>query len=77
MAFGFWVVGWEQKRMGLRIVLFQEKRTQQKTKQSRKAKPYECEMLKVDSSDPPTIYHANDNSDFSGRTGIYELLFLL
>ena len=47
-----------------------------KTKQTRKAKPYECEMLKVDSNDPPKIYHANDNSDFSGRTGIYEFLLV-
>ena len=44
------------------------------TKESYKAKEYECEALKIDKTSPPLIYRANDNLGFSGRTGIYELL---
>tara|TARA_Y100001935_G_scaffold25911_1_gene19302 strand:- start:331 stop:1815 length:1485 start_codon:yes stop_codon:yes gene_type:complete len=44
------------------------------TKKSMKAKSYECEMLGINPSDPPLIYHADGASGFSGRTGIYELL---
>jgi len=44
------------------------------TKKPIKAKTYECESLGINPLDPPLIYHADETSGFSGRTGIYELL---
>lgn len=40
------------------------------------ASEYECEILGVDASKPPTIYKAGTggNRGFAGRTGIYELI---
>jgi general secretion pathway protein E len=39
-----------------------------------RATPYECELMGVDPSQPPLIYRAPEAADFSGRTGIYELV---
>ena len=46
------------------------------TKTPYTAREYECELLGVDSANPPTLYHPGDgaNGGFSGRTGIYELI---
>ena len=40
------------------------------------ASDYECNILGVDASDPPTLYKPGPgpNDGFSGRTGIYELI---
>jgi len=39
------------------------------------ASEYECQLLDVDPSQPPTIFRAADNADaYAGRTGIYELV---
>ncbi|MBT8087152.1 MAG: type II secretion system ATPase GspE [Gammaproteobacteria bacterium] len=40
------------------------------------AREYECEILEVDSANPPTLYHPGEgaNGGFTGRTGIYELI---
>ncbi len=40
------------------------------------AREYECDLLGVDPSSPPTLYHPGEgaNGGFSGRTGIYELI---
>jgi len=40
------------------------------------AREYECELLSVDASNPPTLYHPGEgpNGGFLGRTGIYELI---
>jgi general secretion pathway protein E len=40
------------------------------------ASEYECRLLGVDPSDPPTLYHPGEgtNAGFSGRSGIYELV---
>ncbi len=40
------------------------------------AREYECNMLSVDASNPPTLFHPGEsaNDGFSGRTGIYELI---
>ncbi len=37
---------------------------------------YECNLLGIDASDPPTLYHAGNvpGGGFQGRTGIYELI---
>ncbi len=37
---------------------------------------HECEILGVDSANPPTLFHPGEDSigGFSGRTGIYELI---
>jgi len=45
------------------------------SKISHTASDYECEVLGVDPSNPPTLYRPGDggNRGFSGRTGIYEL----
>mgnify|MGYP006082161425 CR=1 FL=1 len=45
-------------------------------KESYKASLYECEVLKIDPQTPPTLYKgkSNENGEFSGRTGIYELM---
>jgi len=42
------------------------------------AREYECELLGVDPSNPPTLYHPGDvpGGGFQGRTGIYELIKL-
>jgi general secretion pathway protein E len=42
------------------------------------ASDYECEVLGVDASSPPTLYKAGSggNRGFVGRTGIYELITL-
>jgi len=44
------------------------------TKESYTAKDYECEALKIDTTNPPLLYMASENLGFAGRTGIYELL---
>ena len=46
------------------------------TKVPYKASDYECKILGVDASDPPTLYKPapGPNDGFSGRTGIYELI---
>ena len=46
------------------------------TKIPYKAREYECEILGVGATNPPTLYHPGEgaNSGFSGRTGIYELI---
>ncbi|MFQ3362787.1 MAG: general secretion pathway protein E [Woeseiaceae bacterium] len=46
------------------------------TKESYKANKYECEALKINPKTPPTLYKgkSNESGDFSGRTGIYELM---
>ena len=40
------------------------------------ASEYECNLLGVDPTDPPTLYHPGEgtNGGFIGRTGIYELI---
>ena len=40
------------------------------------AREYECNLLGVDPSNPPTLYHPGEgaNGGFAGRTGIYELI---
>ncbi|HUL82561.1 MAG TPA: ATPase, T2SS/T4P/T4SS family, partial [Gammaproteobacteria bacterium] len=39
------------------------------------ASEYECRLLNVDPSDPPTLYRApTDDHGYQGRTGIYELV---
>ncbi len=47
-----------------------------KTKVPYVARDYECQMLEVDPSDPPTLYRPakGDATGFRGRTGIYELI---
>jgi general secretion pathway protein E len=46
------------------------------TKQAYAATEYECRILGIDPSTPPTLYRpgAGSNAGFSGRTGIYELI---
>jgi general secretion pathway protein E len=46
------------------------------TKQAYTATDYECRMLNVDPSRPPTLYRPGDgaNGGYKGRTGIYELI---
>ncbi len=46
------------------------------TKIPYRAREYECEILEVDPSNPPTLYHPGEgaNGGFTGRTGIYELI---
>jgi general secretion pathway protein E len=40
-----------------------------------RASEYECRLLNVDASDPPTLYRPSaDDSGYHGRTGIYELV---
>jgi general secretion pathway protein E len=48
------------------------------TKVAYPARDYECQTLKCDPSDPPTLYHPGENESggFRGRTGIYELICL-
>ncbi len=38
------------------------------------ATDYECGLLRVDPSDPPTLYRTKSDSGYHGRTGIYELV---
>ena len=40
------------------------------------ARDYECQTLKMDPANPPTIYRAGDSAStgYRGRTGIYELI---
>lgn len=38
------------------------------------ATDYECGLLGVDPGDPPTLYRTESDSDYQGRTGIYELV---
>jgi general secretion pathway protein E len=38
------------------------------------ASAYECQLMGCDPADPPTLYKARDDSSFTGRTGIYELV---
>ena len=40
------------------------------------AREYECSLLGLDASNPPTLYHPGDvaGGGFQGRTGIYELI---
>ena len=40
------------------------------------AREYECDLLGIESTDPPTLYHPGEgtNGGFEGRTGIYELI---
>src|SRR5690606_33169216 len=40
------------------------------------ASDYECRLMNVDPSAPPTLYHAanEDTTSYQGRTGIYELI---
>ena len=38
------------------------------------ATDYECGLLRVDPSDPPTLYRTESDSGYHGRTGIYELV---
>src|SRR5947207_6758806 len=39
------------------------------------ASDYECGLLNVEASDPPTLYRAPaDDHGYQGRTGIYELV---
>jgi len=40
------------------------------------ASEYECNLLGVDPTNPPTLYHPGEgtNGGFTGRTGIYELI---
>ena len=42
------------------------------------AREYECNTLKVNPENPPTLYHpgADDATGFRGRTGIYELIVI-
>jgi general secretion pathway protein E len=42
------------------------------------ASDYECQILGVDSANPPTLYKAGSggNRGFIGRTGIYELIIV-
>jgi len=49
-----------------------------KTKVPYTAREYECELLGLDPSNPPTLYHPGDvpGGGFQGRTGIYELIKL-
>lgn len=46
------------------------------TRQPYTATDYECRMLNVDPTKPPTLYRPGDgpNGGFKGRTGIYELI---
>ena len=46
------------------------------TKVAYPARDYECQALKCDPSDPPTLYQPGENESggFHGRTGIYELI---
>jgi general secretion pathway protein E len=46
------------------------------TKVPYKAHEYECNLLGLDPSTPPTLFHPGEgaNGGFSGRTGIYELI---
>jgi general secretion pathway protein E len=48
------------------------------TKVAYPARDYECQTLKCDPSDPPTLYQPGENESggFRGRTGIYELICL-
>jgi general secretion pathway protein E len=48
------------------------------TKVAYLARDYECQTLKCDPSDPPTLYQPGENESggFRGRTGIYELICL-
>jgi general secretion pathway protein E len=38
------------------------------------ASEYECQLMNVDPTNPPTIYRAANERAYSGRTGIYELI---
>ena len=42
------------------------------------ARDYECQALKVDPANPPTLYRPGDDdaSGFRGRTGIYEIIVI-
>jgi general secretion pathway protein E len=46
------------------------------TKESYEANEYECEALNINPKTPPILYKgkSNESGDFSGRTGIYELM---
>ncbi len=43
-------------------------------KQPYVATDYECGLLGIDPADPPTLYRAESDDGFQGRTGIYELV---
>ena len=44
------------------------------TKEPYTATEYECGLLGVDPSQPPTLYRAGGEKGFIGRPGIYELI---
>jgi general secretion pathway protein E len=45
------------------------------TREPYRASEYECQLMNVDPTDPPTLYRATDGENaYRGRTGIYELV---
>ena len=43
-------------------------------RQPHRPSDYECQLMECDPANPPTIYQPMDDSSYTGRTGIYELV---